>query len=842
MFSRSYATSHALEQQRSSPAPSRAGSQPPASHPRSTRQIPAELLPPAAPSSDPFGPLEQLGRVAEEEVDLIGFDEPPAIDGEEEPAQMARPVPAPKEVAARPHGAEKKRLRPSELGLMLFPPSVRPNVTSQGSPRSKRLSLPLTSTSAVNLSAASSIPILSKRSSLAGLPSPKLHSAFKKTLSPINSQRRTLSLSTNSLSSSTSATSAFASARDGTLLAIPLAKQLQAVKQRNASLSKSLAQATSSHGAQLAKAAERIKQLEDLVAREKESKSTDAEGWEAEATRLAAELAALQAAQPPPGPATCGSEEELQAALSRALAAERALAFEASKKRRAKELTQKLRCELVNRRWKEKWEVELLEREERAWEIRVVELECELAGVKGELACEKAEREELEDALASQSKRLRALTASRQVLLDSFAASEHTIASLRSSLSQTQGALEEKEQEVLEMTAEVERVKNEAEMGDRKKGGLDEKQRKEEKGRREKLEAEVKDLKAQLRTAQIALVASEAAASAATAAAESAQSAFAALQQQHVIASPRTSSMAKPSRSDTRPKKRKAAERDEDDDDDDVEAVHTVSDAALTPPSPVRTARAQAKKPLPSSETTTRPPPSPARSVDHDHKMTDPSAAEEEESYQPVKSRSRSGPAPQEKLKLGGGKAKNDQDTIATKPRAKKARSPPAPELEPEQEPEPEQSEEQDAYVEEDEPAVEGEPTARPAAPAPAKAKKRKVGVLADKSANANSSTAAGVPLKVQKKKKDGKKSSLDVVEREEQDQDREPAKKKKRTLFGGAKKGFNWASIENADVNSLIPANLSPIKLNTNKMGSTGLGLGGGGGGGGKKGGSIFG
>ncbi|GAA5967272.1 hypothetical protein JCM21900_002993 [Sporobolomyces salmonicolor] len=835
MFSRSYATSHALEQQRSSPAPSRSGSQPPASLPRSTRQIPSELLPPAAPSSDPFGPLEQLGRVAEEEVDLIGFDEPPAVNGEEEPAQTVRPVPAPMEVAARPHGAAKKRLRPSELGLMLFPPSVRPNVTSQGSPRSKRLSLPLISTAAVNLSAASSIPILSKRSSLAGPPSHKLHSAFKKTLSPINSQRRTLSLSTNSLSSSTSA-------RDGTLLAIPLAKQLQAVKQRNASLSKSFAQATSSHGAQLAKAAERIKQLEDLVAREKESKSTDAEGWEAEATRLAAELAALQAAQPPPGPATCGLEEELQAALSRASAAERALALEVSKKRRAKELTQKLRCELVNRRWKEKWEVELLEREERAWEIRVVELECELAGVKGELACEKAEREELEDTFASHSKRLRALTASRQVLLDSFAASEHTIASLRSSLSQTQDALEEKEQEVLEMMAEVERVKNEAETGDRKKGGLDEKQRKEEKGRREKLEAEVKDLKAQLRTAQIALVASEAAASAATAAAESAQSAFAALQQQHVAASPRTSSMAKPSRSGTGPKKRKAAERDEDDDDGGGEAVHTVSGAALTPPSPVRTARAQAKKPLPSSETTTRPPPSPARSVDHDHEMTDPSAAEEEESYQPVKSRSRSGPARNEKLKLGGGRAKTDQDTIATQPRAKKAKSRPAPELEPEQEQEPEQSEEQDAYVEEDEPAVEGEPTARPAAPEPAKAKKRKVGVLADKSANANSSTAAGVPLKVQKKKKDGKKSSLDVVEREEQDQDREPAKKKKRTLFGGAKKGFNWASIENADVNSLIPANLSPIKLNTNKMGLTGLGLGGGGGGGGKKGGSIFG
>lgn len=56
----------------------------------------------------------------------------------------------------------------------------------------------------------------------------------------------------------------------------------------------------------------------------------------------------------------------------------------------------KLQCEVMNRKWKEKWEIDLLEKEERIWEIRTVELEFELAVVKGELRGERAEREELQ--------------------------------------------------------------------------------------------------------------------------------------------------------------------------------------------------------------------------------------------------------------------------------------------------------------------------------------------------------------------------------------------------------------------------------------------------------------
>lgn len=59
----------------------------------------------------------------------------------------------------------------------------------------------------------------------------------------------------------------------------------------------------------------------------------------------------------------------------------------------------KLKCEVINRRLKEKYEIELLEKEERNWEIKVVEVEYQLAIMQGDLSCERAEREELEVSL-----------------------------------------------------------------------------------------------------------------------------------------------------------------------------------------------------------------------------------------------------------------------------------------------------------------------------------------------------------------------------------------------------------------------------------------------------------
>lgn len=172
--------------------------------------------------------------------------------------------------------------------------------------------------------------------------------------------------------------------RDDSVFALPFARQLQSLKERNLVL----AEASSTTNAKLAEANERIQHLEASLAAVESNRAVDAEGWEAEATRLSQELGLVQRQQ-----LDRPNVEQLE---SRASAAERALAVEQSKKRRAKELINKLKCELINRRWKEKYEVELLEQEERNWEIKVVESEFELAILRGELACESAEREELQ--------------------------------------------------------------------------------------------------------------------------------------------------------------------------------------------------------------------------------------------------------------------------------------------------------------------------------------------------------------------------------------------------------------------------------------------------------------
>jgi len=194
----------------------------------------------------------------------------------------------------------------------------------------------------------------------------------------------TTSSSSSSSSSQASSATSQSSFRDGTLLALPLAEQLRSLKERN----NTLAQASTTSNSKLVKATERIKQLEESLASLEASRGVDAEGWEAEASRLAQELSLLQRQQ-----LDRPNIEELESKMS---ATDRALAVEQSKKRRAKEMINKLKCELINRRWKEKYEIELLEKEERNWEIKVVETECELAILKGELSCERAEREELE--------------------------------------------------------------------------------------------------------------------------------------------------------------------------------------------------------------------------------------------------------------------------------------------------------------------------------------------------------------------------------------------------------------------------------------------------------------
>lgn len=75
-------------------------------------------------------------------------------------------------------------------------------------------------------------------------------------------------------------------------------------------------------------------------------------------------------------------------------------------------------------------------------------------------------------------------------------------------------------------------------------------------------------------------------------------------------------------------------------------------------------------------------------------------------------------------------------------------------------------------------------------------AKKRKAGVLTDKSSNAVANVKVKV-AKVSKAEKPVKTLGLGKKAVANEDADSEPAKKKKRTLFGGAKKKFEWSSFE---------------------------------------------
>lgn len=173
-------------------------------------------------------------------------------------------------------------------------------------------------------------------------------------------------------------------------MTLPLAKQLREEKARSRGVQEQ-------HEAQVAaqaEAATRIRELEQAL----DKARLEQEGWQAEAQQLASRLegagpAASHGTEPTTAAAPRGSDV---GATDKLAILERALALESSKRRRGKELQSKLRCELVNRRWKEKWEVELLEREERQLEMRIVELEAKLGLEEYEREMERLERTEAE--------------------------------------------------------------------------------------------------------------------------------------------------------------------------------------------------------------------------------------------------------------------------------------------------------------------------------------------------------------------------------------------------------------------------------------------------------------
>lgn len=652
------------------------------------------------------------------------------------------------------------RARPSTIGRMLFPSrSIGEKAPHQ---RAKRLSAPIRSAHTATA------PIASPASRRLSLPA-----------SSATVQRQLLNSTVRP-----------GNVPDAALLALPAAKQLQSEKTRLRELQTVHAQ---QQDAQV-QATERIQELEQAL----EKARLEQEGWQAEAQQLAARLeAAGPSSAPNVAPATPDPLANVPQASDRIAELERALALESSKRRRGKELQSKLRCELVNRRWKEKWEVELLERVERELEIKIVQLEAQVVLDEYEREMERLERAEAEENLALQTRQVANLTASRQILLTSFRTSEHTVATLRSDLSslrseldasasasaQRIGELEVQVEELDEVKDELAAQRKELERLEKggKKGDLErqkelekerkelEKERKElekERSKREKLESEVKALKTQLKTTESALKAAEKA---------KASQAKAALS--------RSSSIIK------------ATPHPTSDVEQDVMDQHE-GDAAVDEPVD-DAAESDAVEPEP----------------------------ETEEAYKPSKSKSRSAPAPKP-----AAAAKEPKKGKATAVEVEA----PAPEA-----------------VSEASEAESAPPTPKKAADPP---KKRKADVLGDKSTNARASqrgdegAGLGLGLKVKKAKKaaDGSKvSALALAFGGDSDDDsaannksKKSKKKrgddgdgdegqlqkkqsKKRTLLGPRKK-FDWTA-ESANIDSMIPIDLSPIKKQPGKK-TTGL------------------
>ncbi|GAA5949165.1 hypothetical protein JCM3765_003313 [Sporobolomyces pararoseus] len=776
-FTKSYLTSEQLELSRiaasSSPSgPLDSSQQQSTSLLRSTRNIPPELRAP------PYNPQQE---VQEEDVEAEDpFNQRNKRQSQGEPTQVEdlfteHPSTSSGTSSIRTETQEKerKRARTSQIGKMLFPSSSAVDASSNGSPRTKRHSYSGTASSTHQITlnplsaSTSSLPIPSSR-----IPTHSSKPSTRKTLSPSNAHQRTSSLGTIATSSSSiqSATSTPHSFNnDGSLLALPLAEQLRSLKERNAAL----AQSSTESNAQLLKAAERVKQLEENLLQAETNRAVDAEGWEAEASRLSQELVLLQKQQ-----VDRPNVDELESKLSRT---EQMLAIEQSKKRRAKEMIAKLKCEVINRRLKEKYEIELLEKEERNWEIRVVEVEYQLAIMQGDLSCERAEREELESIVVAQKKRIGTLSASRKVLLESFNKSEETITGLKTSLSKAQTTLAEREDTIKEIRKDIEALQEEVEEARTKSGTGETKLRE----KNEKLDAEIKDLKAQLKTSQTALKSAQKSSSSL----ESTQEALSDLQAKYDALVKSTST---PSVSSTKAKpvvKAKEQKRPqpipEPESEVEVEEEEDEEEQVVELPSTKRTkTKEKEKKPI-----------SKEKAVEEEEEA-------EEDSQDTAK-------AAKEKA------VKKSKSTTTTKKTVKKVVQ-------------------SDADEEEDE---DDEETPRPTPVSPV-VKKRKAAVLSDKTTNASKEKGSTTATKVKKDKTGAgekkKKLSLDLSEDErpakEKKEKEEPAKKKKRKLFGDAtKKGFDWQTqIENADVNGLIPGNLSPIKLDRTKKTGFLSGLGG--------------
>ncbi|KAK4058250.1 hypothetical protein OIO90_000407 [Microbotryomycetes sp. JL221] len=295
------------------------------------------------------------------------------------------------------------------VNLLSPPQRVTTSVTNPGL---KRLSLPISSTAP---------PQVIKRLSLIPLPSStKLLHPIELATTPVsetNGAGMDLMTADSTIRPRRNSTSI---AQDqGTLLTTSAAAQIHQLKQRNTVLENKLSQLQQTQSADLFKALQRIQSLE-LVLKEFDQTKLDKEGWEAESQKLSNELDQATSRL---------TQHELSIRTSQQL-----LTKERIKRKKFNDLCLKLKAELHNRRWKEKWELGLLDVVDRDRDQKEIQLEAKVTCLTMELGLANLDKEELQESLDVQTQRLQELAAVRDRMIESNKNSDSLIAALKKEL------------------------------------------------------------------------------------------------------------------------------------------------------------------------------------------------------------------------------------------------------------------------------------------------------------------------------------------------------------------------------------------------------------------------
>ncbi|KAM0754900.1 hypothetical protein T439DRAFT_321959 [Meredithblackwellia eburnea MCA 4105] len=691
----------------------------------------------------------------------------------------------------------------------------------------KRLSLPTSILSTVKLPAS---PTRNSETS-----------RVRKSLSPTHASTRRLSSSTTTTTSSSKQHSSKPQPR-ASLLALPLAGQLFALKARNSSLESSLASLASAKDAELFKATERIKMLQETgevgkierLEEEVQRRALECEGWEAEAVRLGKEVDRLEERKDE----LERSREEAERLRREVGKAKFEIDMEKKNKKRYKDQCSRLKGEMVARKLKEKWELAIMDAGDRQTDAAFANLEFELANLRLQNGIQALEIEELEETVQEQQTQISNLEGARSVLLNSFNGSEDHATKLRVDLvtakkeakdaqkalaisdaalaDALQGAeqAEELRNEVALLQEELKKIEKGEKKSEEKQVADLKKALEKEKASRVKAEADAKEGKATIKELQTELKGSKKSLAAANKETQDAQS---------TLAEARAKAKAKKAATALAPvsvlasRQRRSLTKDGSDPVDDLRAEGN-DDEDAGQEEPVGQSEDEREREAEMDDE-----PSPPRSKKGRNAARSPSpplsVSSTEDLYRPIKSKSRSAPAPV----VAKEKATKSKAVPA---HARASSSAPVPVTTPTKKRKVVEAEQTDEVhsIEEDEEQEEEVPAAAAFGKGPKS-------MLNNKSTNKNGN---GNGKKEEETAVVGKRDSDKILLKVKPPKDggKEDGKKKKRKLFDGPRK-FNWEGIENAEINGLgLPTSLSPVKQDKKASGLFG-GFGGGVGGG---------